>query len=377
MADLASDGWSVAFTSEPAAEHLPAQPERAALLSDRGVLARLEAAEWRDAQADVRDLAARVRDQSAAARDRLMDVRARAAERLALAAGDRRAAEQDREQGARERRRARADREALVLELRRERRLREQALAHQARSEKLARTLQRSLSPPVLPRIRGLDVAAHYEPFGPEEVGGDFYDLFPLGPGRAGFFLGDVCGKGPEAAAVTSLARYTMRALAMFDEGPDAILRGLNSALSRETADGMQLCTAIYGEIDTRDGSAAIALAVAGHPPPLIVRAGGVVDVTAARGTILGAVEEPSFTPCTVQLEPGDTIVLHTDGILDGEIGGVRMSEERVAELLEGAPRASAESLVERLMSAVRGCDRPLRDDVAVLALRRMPGRED
>ena len=105
-------------------------------------------------------------------------------------------------------------------------------MRYQHRAEELTRTLQRSLSPPSLPKVAGLDVAVHYEPSAPEDVGGDFYDLFPLARGadRLGFFLGDVCGKGPEAAAVTSLARYTMRTAAMLHEAPEAILMDLNAA---------------------------------------------------------------------------------------------------------------------------------------------------
>ena len=120
---------------------------------------------------------------------------------------------------------------SAIREVQREQGLRERALAEQGRAESLARTLQRTLSPPRLPQIAGLEVAAHYEPFAPEEVGGDFYDLFPLTTERAGFFLGDVCGKGPEAAGVTSLARYTIRAAALLSDGPAAILANLNTAL--------------------------------------------------------------------------------------------------------------------------------------------------
>jgi len=266
------------------------------------------------------------------------------------------------------------DRESLALALQREQDRRDDALRHQHHAEKLARTLQRSLSPPRLPDIAGLDVAVHYEPFAAEEVGGDFYDLFPLTAGRSGFFMGDVCGKGPEAAAITSLARYTMRTAAMLHEQPDAILLDLNAALLMETSDTAQMCTAVYGEIHERSGAAAIALAVAGHPAPLIVRADGAVQAAPARGTLLGAIADPAFETCDVVLAVGDTIVVHTDGILDTSIDGIQVDEERVAEMLLGAPHASAQTLVDRLVEALRRIDRPLRDDVAVIALRRTVG---
>jgi len=248
------------------------------------------------------------------------------------------------------------------------------AVSQQRRAEKLARTLQRSLSPPHLPAIAGLDVAVHFEPFAEEEVGGDFYDLFPLSPGRAGFFLGDVCGKGAEAAGVTSLARYTMRTAAMLATGPEAVLANLNSALLLEKAGpgSLRLCTAVYGEIDLGDPVAAVTLAVAGHPSPVIVRADGSTDVTAGHGTILGAFEDPAFETYDCELHPGDTLVLYSDGILDAEIDGRRVEEERLAELLSGREQAGAQALVDGLRGTLLGTR--LRDDVAIMALHRRAG---
>jgi len=261
---------------------------------------------------------------------------------------------------------------AAIRAVQHEQERREQALGDQRRAEDLARTLQRSLSPPSLPRIAGLDVAVHYEPFAAEQIGGDFYDHFPLAPDRSGFFLGDVCGKGPEAAAVTSLARYTMRTAAMLDEGPRAILADLNAALLMGDAQSVHTCTAVYGEIDASAGSTTVTLAVAGHPAALIVRAHGSVESAPARGTILGAFEDPAFQTCRVELDPGDAIVVYSDGILDTEIDGIRVDEPCIATLLSGAPDASAQTLVDRLQQALRRMDRR-RDDVAIMALRRTP----
>jgi len=240
--------------------------------------------------------------------------------------------------------------------------------ARREHAEELARTLQRSLSPPSLPRIAGLDTAVHYAPFAVEEVGGDFYDVFPLAPGRTGFFLGDVCGKGPEAACVTSLARYTMRTAAMLNEGPAAILADLNAALLSEG--GESLCTVVYGEIDTTSGPANVTLAVAGHPPPLIVRADGTVERTAAGGTLLGAFDDPKFDTCRLRLDCGDSIVIFSDGILETEINGVVVDEQHLTRLLGVAAHAGVQTLVDRLSQAVRRMDR-LRDDIAIMALQR------
>ncbi|HVF77667.1 MAG TPA: PP2C family protein-serine/threonine phosphatase [Solirubrobacteraceae bacterium] len=343
---------------------------------------RLRAAERRDALADIRDVAALARDQAAVARDvaiaqaglsddRAAQRRALAAEQRVLAARDRLMAERDREQSARERRRALVDREMLVSELRREHNLRCEALGHQQRAEQLARTLQRSLSPPDLPHIAGLEVAVHYECAAPEDVGGDFYDLFPLAADRAGFFLGDVCGKGPEAAAITSLARYTMRTAAMLCEEPEAILMELNSALLMHAAEHMQTCTAVYGQIDMSTAATAIRLAVAGHPSPLVVRSDGTVQTTTAHGTMLGAVASPVFDLCKVALGVGDAIVVCSDGIVDARRDGIPVDEHFIAELLSRGPHTRAQDLVDRLVSALREVDRPLRDDVAIMALQR------
>ncbi|HWI06904.1 MAG TPA: PP2C family protein-serine/threonine phosphatase [Solirubrobacteraceae bacterium] len=307
---------------------------------------------------------------AAESRRRAAQQRADAAEHRMRAAEDRLMAERDREQAARERRRALVDREMLVSQLQRERDLRHEALRHQQRAEQLARTLQRSLSPPSLPTIAGLDVGVHYEPSAPEDVGGDFYDLFPLAPDRSGFFLGDVCGKGPEAAAITSLARYTMRTAAMLHEAPDAILADLNAALLMHTDEPMQTCTAVYGQIDTSARVATVTLAVAGHPPPLIVRADASIQTAPAHGTTLGVVEDPTFVTCQLKLAAGDAIVIGSDGLYDTTLHGVRGDEERVVQLLSGSSQASAQDLVDRLMLALDNVDRPLRDDVAIMAIR-------
>ena len=262
---------------------------------------------------------------------------------------------------------------AAIREIRTEQVLRRDGLEQQRRAESLARTLQRSLSPPRLPEIPGLDVAVRYEPFAAEDVGGDFYDHFPLAPGRSGFFLGDVCGKGVQAAAVTSLARYTMRTAALLNEGPWATLADLNNALLMQRAEGIETCTVVYGEIDVSGPDAVVRLAVAGHPAPVIVRADGSAERTVAHGTLLGAFADPAFHTCAVSLAPGDALVAYSDGILDAVIdGGTALDEQRVEELLAaGTPHADAQALVDRLWAGLRGTD--LRDDVAIMALRRTP----
>ena len=191
----------------------------------------------------------------------------------------------------------------------------------------------------------------HYEPSAPEDVGGDFYDLFPLAPGRSGFFLGDVGGKGPDAAAVTSLARYTMRTAAMLHERPVEILMDLNAALLMDAEMPMQTCTVVYGEIDI-DGDAAITLAVAGHPAALLVRSHGAVEVMPAHGTLLGLFEDPVFEVCHVDLGPGDAIVIYSDGVLDTKVDGVRLDEPASRSCCAGPPTPA------RRRSSIGSCTR-------------------
>jgi serine phosphatase RsbU (regulator of sigma subunit) len=139
------------------------------------------------------------------------------------------------------------------------------------------------------------------------------------------------------------------------------------------TAATMQTCTAVYGQIDMSTGATAITLAVAGHPPPLIVRADGSVQTTTAHGTLLGAVDDPVFHTVEVNLQVGDAMVICSDGIFDTHLRGVRVDEQHLAELLSGGSDAGAEDLLNRLISALEDVDRPLRDDIAIMTLQRTP----
>lgn len=258
---------------------------------------------------------------------------------------------------------------AAMRELRRERDARHQALEQQRHAERLTRTLQRSLSPPTLPDVPGLQIAVHYQPFSEAEIGGDFYDLFELEADRWGFFLGDVCGKGPAAASLTSLARYTLRTAAMHNEDPAAVLRDLNTALLMQ--DGQDMCTAVYGDVDTSRSDPTVTLAVAGHPPPLVLRAGRTVEPVHTRGTMLGAFRDVTINSCQIDLQPGDAIVLYSDGLLDIHLDGARVDEEWLAQLLCSASSTAADQIIDRVIDKLKRLEQPLRDDVAVMALSR------
>jgi sigma-B regulation protein RsbU (phosphoserine phosphatase) len=261
---------------------------------------------------------------------------------------------------------------AAMRELRREREARNAALEQQRHAEQLTRTLQRSLSPPTLPDVPGLQIAVHYQPFSQHEVGGDFYDLFALDTDRWAFFLGDVCGKGPEAASLTSLARYTLRAAAMHNDDPADVLCDLNAALLMQSAKDM--CTAVYGEIDTNDSEMTITLAVAGHPAPLVLRPGCTVEALQTRGTMLGAFGDVAFQTCQIALQRGDAIVLYSDGLLDIQLNAARTDEQWLADVVCSASDTAAPQIIDRVTGTLKRLDLSLRDDVAIMAISRPAG---
>jgi len=236
----------------------------------------------------------------------------------------------------------------------------------------IARTLQRSLLPPALPEIDGIDLAARYLAAGAgNEVGGDFYDCFPTGGGEWAVVIGDVCGKGAEAAAVTALARYTIRAAVLHDRGPVSVLRELNEAILRHGTD-FRFCTALYVALTPReDGGADARVAVGGHPLPLLLRADGRVETAGRPGTLLGVLPDPPLAEADVHLDPGDALVLFTDGVIEASPLDAALGPERLSAFLRGCAGEDAASLaanVERRTLAVQ--HGRLRDDVAIVVLR-------
>ncbi|MFB3739944.1 MAG: SpoIIE family protein phosphatase, partial [Candidatus Velamenicoccus archaeovorus] len=182
---------------------------------------------------------------------------------------------------------------------------------------RIARTLQRSLLPQRLPRIPGIEVGAIYQPAGVTrtEVGGDFYDVFEIGGGAWGVAMGDVCGKGVEAAALTGLARHTLRSAAMRLPGPVPALEELNEVLRRE--DGERFCTVAFGRLERDGGAVTLAVACGGHPLPLVLRRDGAVGPAGEPGSLIGVFEDVELRERRVRLGPGDAIVFYTDGLID------------------------------------------------------------
>ncbi len=158
----------------------------------------------------------------------------------------------------------------------------------------IASRLQHSLLPPHLPEVPGMEIAARFRPAGEaNEVGGDFYDIFETASGRWALVIGDVCGKGADAAAVTAIARYTLRAAAIqAEDGPEHALRLLNDVLMQQVSPD-RFCTVAYATLDLGDGVAKLSVASGGHPTPLIVRADGKVTPIGDPGTLLGVLPNP------------------------------------------------------------------------------------
>ncbi len=245
-----------------------------------------------------------------------------------------------------------------------------------ARSAALARTLQQSLLPPTLPEIPGLELAARYHPGGEgQEVGGDFYDVFRTGKDTWGVVVGDVCGRGADAASVTALVRYTSRAAAMQTSSPSEALRMLNHALLREAGDlHDRLVTVVQAVLQTRPGGVEVTLACGGHPLPLVRRASGAVEVAGRPGTLLGVLPAVEIHDSTVALHPGDALVLVTDGVLEARAGTDQFGEERLVDLLAGSRDGSAGDLCARVAESALGfTGSDAADDIAVLVIARPP----
>ncbi len=185
-----------------------------------------------------------------------------------------------------------------------------------AEQREIARTLERSLLPSSLPEVPGIDVAVRYWPNGEiNEVGGDFYDLFAMeGEGHFALVLGDVCGTGPSAAALTGLARHTIRDSAWHDDGHEAVLHSLNRAVRRSGHQTFLTC--VYGTIDTTPEVTTLTVTCGGHPLPTLVRDGEPSPI-GLPGRLIGSFDDTDVHPVTMDLLPGDVIVFHTDGATD------------------------------------------------------------
>ncbi len=239
----------------------------------------------------------------------------------------------------------------------------------------ISQSLQRSLLPPELPEINGVEVEVIYRAAGEgNEVGGDFYDLFPISDGAYGFAIGDVCGTGPNAAAVTGLARHALRLLAREGLSGPAVLERLNSAILDEGARSRFL-TLLYGELRPQeDGSAELKVVCAGHPLPLRLRQDGTVEPAAEPQPLLGVMEDLELYEQTVTLDPGDVLLCVTDGVTERREGSRMLGDDGLTDVLTTCTGLTAGAVAARIMRAVErfASDAPS-DDMAILAMR-VPG---
>lgn len=232
----------------------------------------------------------------------------------------------------------------------------------------LVEALQNTLIPPSLPHIEGLEVAAEFRPaVAGINVGGDFYDVFAIGRDEWVVVIGDVCGKGVQAAGLTALARHTLRAVAVGLHSPGAALGALNDALLASESD--RFCTATLVHLQRQGRSWLAVIGSAGHPAPLLIRPGATAVASPASGPLLGVLDHVEFDQAEIMLEPGDHLVLYTDGVLEARHDLEFFGEERLLAAVarhSGSAAGIVDGLVAEVLEFQHG---RLRDDVAVVAL--------
>jgi Stage II sporulation protein E (SpoIIE)/GAF domain len=237
-----------------------------------------------------------------------------------------------------------------------------------AERDHVAHTLRRSLMPAALPVIPGLDLASYFRPMGPgSDVGGDFYDVF--GNGTSWWLVvGDVCGKGAEAAALTGFLRHTSVAYARDGISPARVLSRVNQAMLEQNFDG-RFATAILAHLGFANGEAKVTVAAAGHPPALIARAGGRAEVFGESGTLLGIFSDPVIREVTTTLRAGDALTLYTDGLTEAHAPDRMLTVPAMIEQLAHSPPRFARDAIDALLELIN-LDVGARDDIAILAAR-------
>jgi serine phosphatase RsbU (regulator of sigma subunit) len=238
----------------------------------------------------------------------------------------------------------------------------------------VARTLLDCLIPGALPDVPGAEVVAlHKEGRSSLGLGGDFYDGVALGEDRWMLAVGDVCGKGVEAAALTGAVRYAVRTAAILTESPAQVLRIVNDALLREAWTG-RFATLVLARLDRTSTGFRLTVSAAGHPAPLVRRTGGTVEGVDVEGTLVGLLAEAQFGETVVDLADGDCVLLFTDGLTEAGAPGEMFGDERLAAALAAADPSSAERLARDVLARVEafatGTRSAERDDMAVLVVR-------
>jgi sigma-B regulation protein RsbU (phosphoserine phosphatase) len=243
-----------------------------------------------------------------------------------------------------------------------------QAEQSEARAIALSRTLQQTLIPPSPPQIPGLDVAAVYRPAGDgSEVGGDFYDVFQLGEGDWAVVLGDVAGKGVDAAILTSLVRYSLRALSVRISEPGQVLQELNQVLLRH--DTERFCTLTFLRLRCVDGGWTVTMSSGGHAPPLLTAPGRVPRPVGEHGSLIGAFETGTYPDSSLRLQPGEMLLLYTDGVTEGRRGDEFFGEIRLIGSA-ASHLGTAAQLTDGVLEDVLAFQEEFpRDDIAIVAI--------
>ncbi|GHJ50744.1 hypothetical protein Nm8I071_65640 [Nonomuraea sp. TT08I-71] len=240
-----------------------------------------------------------------------------------------------------------------------------------AERRRVAQTLQQSLLPPVLPVVEGIGFAAEYVPTGDEaEVGGDFYDVVPLPDGRWLVVIGDVSGKGVQAAAVTGLVRDVIRVLVGDGKPLPEVLGRLNETLVERG--GGRYCTLALAAVGPGDGGQLdVSLHLAGHDRPVLLHGGGGAGFVGTGGTALGLLDAISTPTAEIALKPGDALIFYTDGVTERRRGRELFGTDRLRESAAPLAGYSADVVAARLRAtAIAFSVEPPRDDIAVLVLR-------
>ncbi len=248
---------------------------------------------------------------------------------------------------------------------------RQRAEASEREARVLSQTLQQTLIPPAPPSIPGLGVTAAYRPAGDGlEIGGDFYDVFQVGAGDWVVAVGDVRGKGVDAAVVTALARYTIRAAAVQHEQPSVVLAVLNDVLLHDDTD--RYCTAVVVRLrQGLDDRWTATFACGGHPFPVAWRADGEPAACGRAGTLLGLLADTESHDTTLPLAPGDGLLLYTDGVTEARRGDDFFGDHRLAEVVARRRREPGRDLAAEVLDEVLAFQegQPA-DDVVVVAVR-------
>ncbi len=234
------------------------------------------------------------------------------------------------------------------------------------RERRVARTLQRGLLPESLPAVPGLAIAARFRPAGGFVVGGDFYDIFPA-PGGWVVAIGDIAGKGPEAARLTAVARYTLRNEATRERAPSRLLKSANHSL-RSVGEELALCTLACCVLSRDDGTFGLEIASAGHPLPMLLGSDGSCVEVGGRGMLLGLVDDPPLEDGSARLSAADSLVFYTDGLTDAHAPDRLIGRDEIAAAM--APLAGREpALIAERLEGLAGPRREARDDIAIIVV--------